>query len=486
MNQAAAESIILKPQPGPQEAFLSTPADIALFGGSAGPGKTWSLLVEPMRHLGVKDFGGVIFRRTRPQITNEGSLWDESMKIYALLGGIPRVGDLSWVWPDRVGMSFKGLENESDKLGWQGAQIPYIGFDELTHFTKSQFFYMVSRNRSTCGIRPYIRCTCNPDPDSWVLTFIEWWIDEAGDPIPERSGVIRWFVVEAGNVIWGDTVEQLREKHPHLFKANPDRAKSFTFIHATVHDNKILMEKDPGYLANLQALPPAERAALLDGNWRTRAKKGDAFQRSWVEVIESSDVPWARIRRTIRRWDRAATKTEEGKDPDWTAGAKIAQLDDGHYLVLDVERFREDSGENESRIKNTASQDGKKVAVRMGKDPGSAGVDVIYTYATRVLPGYDFVGVPETGPKPERFAPFSAACKNKLVKFVRGTWNAACFDELEALWGKGHDDQADALGGAYNDLNHTGMGLFDYLREEAEKAEQEKAKQSQDPGWWKQ
>jgi hypothetical protein len=72
---------------------------------------------------------------------------------------------------------------------WQGAQIPLICFDELTHFRAHQFFYMVSRNRSTCGVRPYIRATCNPDADSWVANFLAWWIDpETGFPIPERAG----------------------------------------------------------------------------------------------------------------------------------------------------------------------------------------------------------------------------------------------------------------------------------------------------------
>jgi hypothetical protein len=51
-------------------------------------------------------------------------------------------------------------------------ELPPIGFDELTHFSESQFFYMLSRNRSMCGVRPYVRATTNPDADSWVATFI--------------------------------------------------------------------------------------------------------------------------------------------------------------------------------------------------------------------------------------------------------------------------------------------------------------------------
>jgi len=67
-------------------------------------------------------------------------------------------------------IKFSHLQFETTVYDWQGAQITLICFDELTHFTAHQFFYMVSRNRSTCGVRPYIRATCNPDADSWLPT----------------------------------------------------------------------------------------------------------------------------------------------------------------------------------------------------------------------------------------------------------------------------------------------------------------------------
>lgn len=79
----------IKPQPGAQERFLSSHADIAIYGGAAGGGKSFALLLEPLRHIGNNDFGGVIFRRTSPQITNEGALWDEAGKLYPLVGGEP-------------------------------------------------------------------------------------------------------------------------------------------------------------------------------------------------------------------------------------------------------------------------------------------------------------------------------------------------------------------------------------------------------------
>jgi hypothetical protein len=74
---------------------------------------------------------------------------------------------------------------------------------------------MVSRNRSTCGVRPYIRATCNPDADSWVAEFLTWWIDPAsGLPIPERAGVLRYYVRVDEKIQWADKPEELMRDLP--------------------------------------------------------------------------------------------------------------------------------------------------------------------------------------------------------------------------------------------------------------------------------
>src|SRR6201998_1459102 len=86
-------------QPGPQTAFLRTPADICVYGGAAGGGKTVGLILEPVRHVGrVANFTAVFFRRTTPQITNPGGLWDESQNFYPRLDGIPHLGVREWRW----------------------------------------------------------------------------------------------------------------------------------------------------------------------------------------------------------------------------------------------------------------------------------------------------------------------------------------------------------------------------------------------------
>ena len=79
-------------QPGPQSQFLQSQADICIYGGAAGGGKTVGLILEPLRHVGrVANFAAVFFRRTTPQITSPGALWDESLNfIHDLAGPAPR------------------------------------------------------------------------------------------------------------------------------------------------------------------------------------------------------------------------------------------------------------------------------------------------------------------------------------------------------------------------------------------------------------
>ncbi|MBU6428252.1 MAG: terminase family protein [Cyanobacteria bacterium REEB65] len=254
-----AETREIRPQPGPQTQFLATPADIAVYGGAAGGGKTWALLLECMRHAQNPHFGAVIFRRTSPQITNEGGLWDESLKLFPLTGATGLVGSLDWRFPKGANIGMRHLQYERNVFDWQGSQVPLLCFDELTHFSESQFFYMLSRNRSTCGVRPYVRATTNPDIN-WVKEFLAQWVDRK-HPDPAASGELRWFIRVKGELVWAHSVEELAAQYPKK------RPKSVTFIRASIFDNKVLLNLNPEYLANLEALPDVERARLLDGDW---------------------------------------------------------------------------------------------------------------------------------------------------------------------------------------------------------------------------
>lgn len=435
--------MIIEPQPGPQTAFLSCSADIAIYGGAAGGGKTWSLLLDPLRFLGkVKRFYAVIFRRTSPDITNPGALWDESTGIYPHAGGEPTRGLLRWQWADGSYIKFNHMQYEQDMFNWQGAQVPFIGWDELTHFTRRQFFYLLSRNRSTCGVKCYVRATCNPDPDSWVRELISWWLDDDGNAIPERSGVIRYMAMNGSQLEWADDAETLE-----LLGLKP---KSFTFIAANVHDNRKLLDVDPGYLANLEALLPHERAQLLGGNWNARLMPGVYFPRRLVQMHIVDAAPEGGDECVY--WDRAATvPSVSNPNPDWTAGVRVRRVD-GIFYVLRVVRARVDSHAVSNMIKGEADSD-RNVMTCLEQDPGQAGVADVDNL-TRMLAGYPVVSIPVTRAKEVRARPASSQWHAGNVRLVRGPWNEEFLKELEGFppkkGGGGKDDQVDGFSGAVN------------------------------------
>lgn len=440
---------VIRPQKGPQENFLSSSADIAIFGGAAGGGKSWGLLLEPLRHIANSGFGAVFFRRNTTQIKAEGGLWDESSKLYPLIGATSIEQPPQWTFPSGARVTFAHLEHDKTVLGWQGSQIPLICFDELTHFSEKQFFYMLSRNRSMCGVRPYVRATCNPDADSWVARFIAWWIDDKGFPIPERAGVLRWFVRIGDTIIWGDTPEDLAgHKMPgEDGQPVPIPPKSVTFIPAKLTDNVALMQADPGYMASLLALPTVERERLLGGNWKIRPAAGLLFQRSWCQVVDA--VP--NDMRIVRGWDLAGTPKIEGNDPDWTCGTKIGATSDGRYFVMHHAYDRKSPAGVETMVKNTATGDGRSVQIDIAQDPGQAGKAQVTTYS-KLLTGFNVRFGLESGDKVTRFGGFSAQAEAGNVFVLRGPWNERWFAELEGFPDGSHDDDADSTSRAFNAL----------------------------------
>ena len=272
---------------GYQQIALSSKADIVIGGAAAFVGKTFALLLDPLRHVTIPGFGGVIFRRTSVQIRNEGGLWDTSVKLYPLLNAEPRESSLDWKFPSGAKISFRHLEFEKNKYDWQGAQIPFLGFDELTHFTESMFFYLLSRNRSGCGVKPYVRATCNPDPESWVYKLISWWIDaETGFPILERRGVVRYFIKYGHDYIWGDNYEEVYDKAEHIIKPmmedsglkKEDFIKSVTFVSGSIYDNKMGLQNDPSYPGNLLSQDEDTRRQLLEGRWKISNSPMDVYE----------------------------------------------------------------------------------------------------------------------------------------------------------------------------------------------------------------
>lgn len=401
-----------------------------------------------LRHINIQGFKATIFRKNASQIFVDGGLLDESRKMYAMIQGIAyRAGPYPrWIFGSGASLTFRHIEADRDLPKWQGSQICMIGFDELTHFSSSMFFYMLSRNRSTCGVKPYVRATCNPDADSWVKDFISWWLDDdTGYPIEERSGIIRYMIRLDGKTHWGDDREELAKK----FGMGAELCKSVTFIASSVYDNKELLKVNPQYLASLNALNVVEKERLLKGNWKIRPAAGLYFSRGKVRVVKM--IP-DKIISIVRAWDLAATEiTESNKSPDRTAGVLMARLRNGQFIVLDVIRRAYNSADVRNLIRATAKTDIGEYRchdIRIPQDPGQAGKEQAKSYL-KELAGYNVKSVPVSGSKITRAEPLSAQWMGGNVLLLEGAWNEEYFLEMEGFPDAAHDDMVDASSDAF-------------------------------------
>ena len=277
-----SEEVIFAPNPGPQTEFLAANEREVLYGGSAGGGKSYGLLADPMRYFGNANFNGIILRRTNDELRE--LIW-KSQEIYpkAFPGAKWQEKKSQWVFPGGGRLWMTYLERDEDVLRYQGQAFSYIAFDELTqHATPFAWNYMRSRLRSTDPTLPlFMLATTNPGVPghSWVKRMF---IDPA--PAGKRFA--------ATDIETGETMVY-PESHAKAGQALFYRR----FIPASLKDNPYLMA-DGQYEANLLALPEMQRRQLLEGDWAIA--DGAAFPefRQHVHTCDPFDVPteWRRFR----------------------------------------------------------------------------------------------------------------------------------------------------------------------------------------------
>ena len=148
-------NIIWKPQPRQYE-FMRRSEYEALYGGAAGGGKSDALVAEALRQVDIPHYKAILFRKTFPEARE---LILKSQRIY------PRVypnakyngSEHCWTFPSGARIYFGSMPNSTSYLRYQGLSFAFIGFDELTHFTRDEYEYLISRNRADGqGIRVYI------------------------------------------------------------------------------------------------------------------------------------------------------------------------------------------------------------------------------------------------------------------------------------------------------------------------------------------
>jgi predicted phage terminase large subunit-like protein len=412
-----------------------------------------ALLMAASQFVDVPGYSALILRRTWPDLNSPGAILDRARTWWAGMDTV-HIGDGGRVftfYPSGARIQFGYLQRDADRYKFQSAEYQFVGFDELTHFTETQYTYLFSRVR-----RPQVSClNCG-----WALERITQtrWKHTTKNPAcrevyPDPKVLEQYKPLHDGGMTVFDVPLRMRaatnpggvghEWVRSRFVSPKTRADGAVFIPASLRDNPSLDQKT--YVENLAHLTPTDRARLLDGDWDVY-ELGDYFSREMFTVIPNYEMQAGD--QIVRYWDRASTKD----GGDYTVGTKLVFTKQGRWVVLDVVRGQWSSLGNEQMIARTASNDGVNVPIRMEQEPGSSGKDVIDQYKRNVLYGYNFAGIKSTGSKEDRAAPFAGAAEAGHVSIVEATWNRAWLDELSLFPVGANDDQVDSVSGAANFL----------------------------------
>ena len=255
--------VAFMPNEGPQTDFLAASEKDVLYGGAAGGGKSFAMLIDPLRYCHIKEHRALILRRSMPELRE---LIDKSRELYpkAFKGAKFREVEKLWNFPSGAKIEFGFLEKDADVYRYQGQAYSWIGFDEITHLpTEFGWNYLASRLRTTNpNLETYLRCTANPGGvgAQWVKKrYIE--ASEPNKTFKGKDGLTR------------------------------------KFIPALLQDNPYLAE-DGEYERMLQSLPAVQRRQLLEGNWDVAEGAAFAEFSTDVHVIPPFELPswWERVK----------------------------------------------------------------------------------------------------------------------------------------------------------------------------------------------
>lgn len=265
--------------PGAQTAALNSKADILLYGGAAGGGKSDLILGAARQH-----HRSIIFRRTYSNLEN---LIDRSKEIFT---GGSYIGSPHprWKFDEGSQAAFAAMQYEDDKLNYRGRAHDFYGMDEITEFTETQFRFIIGWNRSVRrGQRCRVICTCNPPSNSggeWIIDYWAPWLDKTHIK-PAMPGELRFFTSLDGVDTEVDSGE------PFMHKGERVIPKSRTFIPARLDDNPYYGEE---YRATLQAMPEPHRSMMLYGDF-SAGREDDAYQVIPSDWLEAAQARWRTI-----------------------------------------------------------------------------------------------------------------------------------------------------------------------------------------------
>lgn len=416
------DNIYMKQKPLPkQQVAMSLQCRELLFGGAAGGGKSSWLLMDALQGVDVQGYSAIIFRKTFADLMKEGSLISRAKDWLINMPGVKwkaKENKFEFLNPDgtlKSTLAFGYLATEEDKYKYQGAEFQFIGFDEVTHISKTNYLYLFSRLRKTkdMNIPLKVRCTCNPPSESSQL-----WVKER-------------------------------------FYDKETKEKDAVFISSGIADNPYLDQEE--YLASLEGLDEVTKRQLRDGDWLVQ-RSGEKFKEEWFNYIPKDHL--SPYRRKCRYWDMASTdKTEaetKGRKADFTAGVLVSEFN-GCYFIEDVIHGQYSPKTNLDLQGQTAIKDGYSTMIREEQEPGSAGKTLVDFKKREIFNKFRYEAIKSTGSKVQRAELASKLAEERKIYIVEGCNNIdVLLDELASFPIGQHDDTVDAFTGAINVL-HTGI-----------------------------
>lgn len=415
-----------------------------------------------------ENFLGIGFRKNAKQLmSGQSSLWGILRKLCAVDMTQPSLARSPTPvvrWATGAEVVLGHAQYVESREAHDGQEYAVQFFDELQHFDADFFWYLAMlRSRTTCGLKPYVRASCMPTPDTFVHELVKPWLYEGGWPDYTQSGRVRWFLRDANDQLQFFGAKRDADEHARMLAASDPtltnlRPRSLAIVHARTEENQILMRADPDYLSKIAGGDRVLRMRM-QGCWEARPKPNGMFDRNWYKVIE--ELPSAdQIEYSCRGWDKASTRpSEENDNPDYTRGVRLDLLKNGIIVVSSVVSLRDNAGKVMELIQKTAEHDGPKVEQAFWRGPSDTGDsdEAFVRFNLGRVSGVGPVTFERAINKIIAAEPISAYADQTRddytpgLAIVRAPWNGAYFAELELFPAaklpdgtRAKDDQVDA------------------------------------------
>lgn len=270
------------PNPGPQTDAYFCKADVLLYGGQGGGGKSSTLLGLSL----TQHRRSLIMRR---QATELGALTEEAIRLNGTRAGFNGSMPPKLRTTDGRLIEFGAAKNLGDEQSWQGQPHDLLGLDEAVQFLELQVRFLMGWVRSTDpGQRCRVVMASNPPLTAggqWVIGMFRPWLDLT-HPNPAKPGELRWYVTDPD----GKDME-VDGPTPIELDGRALIPQSRTFLPATLNDNPFLARTN--YQANLDALPEPLRSAVRDGNFMAARKDDDrqVIPSAWIIEAQKRWTP---------------------------------------------------------------------------------------------------------------------------------------------------------------------------------------------------